>query len=595
MGTEETLMKMKLLWCVVMIGLILYGWAGKADAEPADSFRMFADALVEHAAVLDDHFSILCTPSLIAELKKTTESETDSIVLNDLQSMVGMTGSCKVIWYDDKVDLSDIQYYAGWRILHMYYNGQAEQLPARERQTLDIALIIVQNASGTDLEKERYIYDALCQRITYESVDSVTGDNDCAIGALVNGRADCDGYADAMMLCCNLAGIPCRYMYGKSLKFPAAGAKDISHMWNLVYINKQWYMTDVTWGDQKTHISYLYFNIGVKDAADFYSWVDEYLFTDVAEKADYSECRMKDQMTVAVKTMEDVYHMARETALSGSNRLILYCSDKPLWDSDLALFELMLQSGGFNEYQYSREGRFCELTNIMLPKEFCFCDSEEDILSAIKRYADHQIPSFSLYLNPFIMSPLFANQCAGLSTILSRSRLQSGCGYQYNADIGEVTFTRVSFTDDLPSCATEDDLVSLIHREVSNHASSVTVLLDDSILVEGIIDKAINAAYSRGVQSISYSISGNRLTLMIESYYADYCFAKTKGETLSYLCTAKNEEKTEVRMFCSDMLYGELMQNNAEEFFSLLEQAGITDCKVFYNDSTNMLMVNEIK
>lgn len=68
---------------------------------------------------------------------------------------------------------------------------------------------------GGAVEKERYIHDALCGRIGYYTNDESGEAKDCAEGALLDGLADCDGYADAMVLCCGLAGIPCRYMPAK--------------------------------------------------------------------------------------------------------------------------------------------------------------------------------------------------------------------------------------------------------------------------------------------------------------------------------------------------------------------------------------------
>ena len=77
-------MRMKRFKCVVLIGLLLFGWCGKVKASPVDSLRLFAEALEEHAAALDEHFTISCTPSLINELKKTSKYDKDNTVLSEL-------------------------------------------------------------------------------------------------------------------------------------------------------------------------------------------------------------------------------------------------------------------------------------------------------------------------------------------------------------------------------------------------------------------------------------------------------------------------------------------------------------------------------
>ena len=586
-------MSMRRYRCVMLtIGLLLFGWGAKVKASPVDSLRSFAEVLEKHAAALDEQFTIPCTPALIKELKKTSQYDKDSIILSELQSQVGMTGFCKITWYDDKVEIKENAYYAGWRILCMYKNKQTSQLSSREQQTLKSALEIVAKASGSDLEKERYIYDALCQRITYVTDDKTgRGDKDCAIGALLNSKADCDGYADAMVLCCGLAGVQCRYMQGESLKPSADGSKDSSHMWNLVNINGRWLMTDVTWGDQKSGITYLYFNLGKNDTKNLYIWESFCVFTNIADEADFSRSRMPDQRPVTIRNMGDVYKTAREAVGSGKKRLILYCPDKLLWEHNHDTFASMLHSGAITSYTYSNEGRFCELTNIVTPQYYSFCDTEKDIISAIQKYAENKISSFSLYLNPSIAPELFANQHAKLQKVLSQSCLQDGYQYSYGENTGALDFSNVSFADQLPYCSSEKEVISMIRKSIVNQPSKISMLLDDKLSAEKIIDKVADTIYACGVQSMSYSISGNRLSLTIKSYYDSYCLAETEADVLSYLRTAKGQGTTEARVYCTKALYTSLMKNNAEGFFALLKQAGYTDNSISYNDSYGLIIV----
>ena len=90
---------------------------------------------------------------------------------------------------------------------------------------------------------------------------------------------------------------------------------------------------------------------------------------------------------------------------------------------------------------------------------------------------------------------------------------------------------------------------------------------------------------------MSYSTSGNRLTLIIKSYYDSYCLAETEADVTSYLRTVKEQEKKEARIYCTESLYTTLMRNNAEGFFALLNQAGYTDQSISYNDTYYLLMV----
>ena len=56
-----------------------------------------------------------------------------------------------------------------------------------------------------------------------------------------------------MQLLLNQVGIYCRVISGD--------AKNNPHMWNLVYINKDWYHLDATWNDSPQFRKYNYFNV----------------------------------------------------------------------------------------------------------------------------------------------------------------------------------------------------------------------------------------------------------------------------------------------------------------------------------------------
>lgn len=57
-------------------------------------------------------------------------------------------------------------------------------------------------------------------------------------GALVRGKALCEGYAKSFSYLCNKAGIE---------NIIVTGSTDTAHMWNMVKIDGNWYHVDVTW------------------------------------------------------------------------------------------------------------------------------------------------------------------------------------------------------------------------------------------------------------------------------------------------------------------------------------------------------------
>lgn len=102
-------------------------------------------------------------------------------------------------------------------------------------------------------EIELQLHDKLCLQTEYSN-DPADPMIYTAYGALVNGKANCEGYTRAMQLLLSKFDI---------LSVPVSGiAKNEGHMWNAVYLDGEWYHLDVTWDDTVTgFISHEYFNI----------------------------------------------------------------------------------------------------------------------------------------------------------------------------------------------------------------------------------------------------------------------------------------------------------------------------------------------
>lgn len=125
-------------------------------------------------------------------------------------------------------------------------DGQAVTLQNR------VDKIMQDTKEMTPPDKEKYFHDYLCDNVTF------TNDGDStrytAFGALVNGKAVCEGYAKAMQLLCKTAGINCTLIKGVS--------NNESHMWNTVEIYDEWYEIDVTWDDlEQDNPIYRFYNL----------------------------------------------------------------------------------------------------------------------------------------------------------------------------------------------------------------------------------------------------------------------------------------------------------------------------------------------
>ena len=176
--------------------------------------------------------------------------------------------------------------YPGTRIVNAVREENYLGLNHRERETLSAALELAEACRREDpLETALLVHDALCERIVYTD-DDATEEDDNAIGALLDGRANCDGYADAFYLTGTLAGLEIRYQHGNSRRKEADESyRDVSHMWNLIRIDGSWRMVDVTWDDQEDRTVHTWFNIGADRARRTHVW-DEENSTPLLEKTD---------------------------------------------------------------------------------------------------------------------------------------------------------------------------------------------------------------------------------------------------------------------------------------------------------------------
>lgn len=102
------------------------------------------------------------------------------------------------------------------------------------------------NDEMTTYDKLKYFHDYL---ITHCESDSEDAYANTIYGALVRGKALCEGYAKSFSYLCNKAGIE---------NIIVTGETDTAHMWNMVKIDGNWYHIDVTWDKPDGTIAEMY-------------------------------------------------------------------------------------------------------------------------------------------------------------------------------------------------------------------------------------------------------------------------------------------------------------------------------------------------
>lgn len=114
----------------------------------------------------------------------------------------------------------------------------------------------------TDLEKEKYIHDFICQNVRYDKLKKPYSHE--IIGPLGQGVSVCEGIAKAVKILCDALGIWC--IIALSDANPEKNIK-YRHTWNILRINGQYYHLDATFDNtlgNSSEIRYDYFNLNDK-------------------------------------------------------------------------------------------------------------------------------------------------------------------------------------------------------------------------------------------------------------------------------------------------------------------------------------------
>ena len=106
----------------------------------------------------------------------------------------------------------------------------------------------------SDYQKARLVHDWLAENVSY-SLDSTS--DYTPYGAILRGKAACEGYAEAYTLLLRQLGVSASVVGGTGVTADGSEA----HAWNIVRINDEYVLVDVTWDDEEEsdRISHIYF------------------------------------------------------------------------------------------------------------------------------------------------------------------------------------------------------------------------------------------------------------------------------------------------------------------------------------------------
>lgn len=123
-----------------------------------------------------------------------------------------------------------------------YYTTKAQENQVDSKLQDVYASLNLSDPSLSELQKVYKIYDWIANNVSYdyENLNNTSVKTKyAAYGALIDGKAVCQGFANLFYRMCLDNGIDCRIVTGK--------ANGGDHAWNIVKVGESYYYADVTW------------------------------------------------------------------------------------------------------------------------------------------------------------------------------------------------------------------------------------------------------------------------------------------------------------------------------------------------------------
>jgi len=192
----------------------------------------------------------------------------------------------------------------------------------------------------SDMEKAKYFYEYLGKNVEYYDY-GIYETPYYLYDALCKGASNCDGYANAFSMLCNMAGIDCIEKIHFAEKNESAG-----HTWNAVCIDDVWYNVDATAAKEDQTMP-VWFRFGFSDERlNYLEYKREYASITPDCKGDYYEAdyvytKGDDRAFIA-----DIVKILRDS----DRDYVLVYSKNSLDLSESVLKQLMIKTG--RQYRY---------------------------------------------------------------------------------------------------------------------------------------------------------------------------------------------------------------------------------------------------
>ena len=131
-----------------------------------------------------------------------------------------------------------------------YYDSAAQEKETDAK--VDEVIRSLELDDKSDYEKLVAIHGWLCDNVEYDS-DGGSNIRRTAYDALVNGKAVCQGYSNALYRLLLEAGVDNRIIFGDGVE---DNGVTMSHTWNIVDLYGKYYYVDATWDDSTGSLDY---------------------------------------------------------------------------------------------------------------------------------------------------------------------------------------------------------------------------------------------------------------------------------------------------------------------------------------------------
>lgn len=224
-----------------------------------DPQKLLYSAVLQAAANGDE--SVILSDFPIKDLKENMSAVGDAIE-NDHPEYFWFKSVRRASYYPSETGLSDVEFTMGYYSYKTDFFDEAK----KQRELMDAVEAMADRArahSEDVYQQLLFVHDTIIESVIYDHDALAEYKNTIhnpsseyifsAYGCLVNKKTVCAGYAKAFQLVLEALDVPASYACGY-----AGGGR---HAWNLVYLNGENYLVDVTWDDydmEKERPSYNY-------------------------------------------------------------------------------------------------------------------------------------------------------------------------------------------------------------------------------------------------------------------------------------------------------------------------------------------------